>query len=183
MSSLGLDCGVTDPFTHDHSFGRVTRGDVEAQAGFPSRNAPTRSSDHVPIPGTLLPTAGGSPTGLTSLQSPSSEPLPCTEVSPGHKVWGGCWTATPKLPESHPECLRALLHRLDARAGEVRTGFGGSNRLDETAHLVWQLLGPGRDPRPVGRAASPAAHQPVDGALELLGPWRPARGRHCVPAR
>ena len=52
-----------------------------------------------------------------------------------------------RLPEIHLETLRALYHLLDVRVGDVRTGCGGSNRLDETARLVWKLLGTGSDPR------------------------------------
>ena len=76
-------------------------GEAEVRAGSPQRKAPIRSSDHVPIPGTLLPTAGGSSTGLTPLQTPSSEPFPCTEVSPGEsKTWGRYGCLSPDFPRS-----------------------------------------------------------------------------------
>ena len=43
--------------------------------------------------------------------------------------------------------FRALSLLLADHVGDVRTECGGSNRLDETAQLVWQLLGPGGDLR------------------------------------
>ena len=62
--------------------------------------------------------------------------------------------------KTHLVALRALLHCLDDRAGVVRTECGGSNRLDKTTRLVWQLLGPGRDPSPVGRNLPPLPSNP-----------------------
>ena len=47
----------------------------------------------------------------------------------------------------HLETLCAPYLLLDAHFGDVRTGCGGSNRLDETALLVRKLLGTGSDPR------------------------------------
>ena len=50
--------------------------------------------------------------------------------------------------------------------------IGGSDRLDETGHLVGQLLGPGRDPCPVGRTAPAAANDAGDGPVAAAGAGR-----------
>ncbi len=137
---------------------------------FLQRNAPIRSSDHVPIPGTLLPTAGGSPTGLTPLQSPELRAISVHGGFP--RTIKGLGTVPDPLaqtPRDAPGDFRAPYLLLDDRAGDVRTGCGGSNRLDETALLVWKLLGTGSDPRPrrpgISRRSRPTRRWPagIDG--------------------
>ena len=88
----------------------------------------------------------------------------------------------PRLPEMHLETLRALYLLLDDRVGDVRTGCGGSNRLDETALLVWKLLGTGstRTARPgISRRSRPTRRW----AVAAMGTRTAPPGGHRLPAR
>ena len=57
------------------------------------------------------------------------------------------------------------LHRLDARVGDVRTGCGGGDRLDETPLLGWKFWGPAAT-----RARSAGNLPPLQSNAEM-GRW------------